>query len=69
MLAQLCRGPLSPQPWHWAARQAGAPAGIPSGVGPLRLQPSRLRASLCRLSLQRTLAAIQGQEKQGSPNG
>jgi hypothetical protein len=31
------------QVWFWAARQAGAPAEIPSGVGVMRLQPTRLR--------------------------
>jgi hypothetical protein len=30
----------------WAARQAGTPAGIPSGEGALRLQPTRLRVLL-----------------------
>ena len=34
----------------WAARQAGTPAGIPSGVIALRLQPTRLRVWLCRPS-------------------
>ena len=42
------------QGWFWAARQAGAPAEIPSGlgvgVGMMRLQPTRLRVWLCRLS-------------------
>lgn len=33
------------QVWFWAARQAIAPAGIPSGVGVLGLQPTRLRPS------------------------
>jgi hypothetical protein len=30
------------QVWFWAARQAIAPAGIPSGVGVMRLQLTRL---------------------------
>ena len=38
------------QVWFWAARQAGASAGIPSGVGVMRLQPTRLRVWLCRPS-------------------
>ena len=38
------------QVWFWAARQEGAPAGIPSGVGVLWLQPTRLRVWLCRPS-------------------
>ena len=35
----------------WGARQAGAPSGIPSGVGVgvQRLQLARLRVWLCRL--------------------
>jgi hypothetical protein len=36
------------QVWFWAAGQAIAPDGIPSGVGVLRLQPTRLRVWLCR---------------------
>jgi hypothetical protein len=36
------------QVWVWAARQAIAPAGIPSGVGVRRLQPTRLRVLVCR---------------------
>ena len=36
------------QVWCWAARQAIATAGNPSGVGAWRLQPTRLRAWLCR---------------------
>jgi len=40
------------QLWLLAARQEGAPAGIPSGVGAWRLQPSRLRVWLCRPSPQ-----------------
>ena len=31
------------QVWFWAARQAIAPAGTPSRVGVMRLQPTRLR--------------------------
>ena len=31
------------QAWFWAARQAEPPAGIPSGAGALRLQPTRLQ--------------------------
>jgi hypothetical protein len=42
---------LQGQVRFWAARQAGAPAGIPSGVGVMRLQPIRLRLWLCRPSL------------------
>ena len=38
------------QGWFWAARQEGDPAGIPSGVGVWRLQPTRLRVWLCRPS-------------------
>jgi len=38
------------QVWFWAARQAGAPAGIPSGVCVMRLQPTRLRVLVCRPS-------------------
>ena len=38
------------QVWFWAARQAVAPAGIPSGVIAWRLQPTRLLVWLCRLS-------------------
>ena len=34
----------------WAARQAGAPAGILSVMGAWRLQPTRLRVWLCRPS-------------------
>ena len=40
----------SDQVGFWAARQAGAPAGIPSGVSAQRLQPTRLRVWLCRPS-------------------
>ena len=36
------------QVWVWAARQAIAPAGISSGVGVQRLQPTRLRALVRR---------------------
>ncbi len=36
------------QVWLWGWRQAGAPSGIPSGVGVQRLQPARLRVWLCR---------------------
>lgn len=38
------------QGWLLAARQAGAPAGLPSVVGELRLQPTRLRVLVCRPS-------------------
>jgi len=38
------------QAWFWAARQEGDPAGIPSGVGAWRLQPTLLRVWLCRPS-------------------
>ena len=41
--------------WFWAARQAIAPAGIPSGVGVMRLQPTRLRVWVCRPSRLRRL--------------
>jgi len=41
---------LQGQVWFWAARQANAPAGIPSGVGVQRLQPAGLRVWLCRPS-------------------
>jgi hypothetical protein len=41
---------LQGQVWLWTARQEGDPAGIPSGVGVLRLQPTRLRVLVCRLS-------------------
>ena len=34
----------------WAARQAIAPAGIPSGMRVQRMQPTRLRVWLCRPS-------------------
>jgi len=54
------------QVWLWAARQEGDPAGIPSGVGAWRLQPSRLRVWLCRPSPQLTHPATLGLEKQGS---
>lgn len=32
---------LQSQVWSWAARQAIALAGIPSGVGVMQLQPTR----------------------------
>jgi hypothetical protein len=38
------------QVWLWAARQAGAPAGIPSGMGAWRLQPTRRRVWVARPS-------------------
>jgi hypothetical protein len=38
------------QVWLWAARQAIAPAGIPSGLGVMRLQPTRHRVWGCRPS-------------------
>ena len=38
------------QVWFWAARQAGAPAGIPFGVGVMRLQPTRRRVWVARPS-------------------
>lgn len=38
------------QVWVWAARQAIAPAGNPSGVGVQRLQPTRLMVLVCRSS-------------------
>jgi hypothetical protein len=41
---------LQGQVWFWAARQAGAPAGIPSGMGVMRLQPTWFRGVVCRLS-------------------
>jgi hypothetical protein len=36
--------------WFWAARQASAPAGMPSGVGAGWLQLTRLRVWQCRPS-------------------
>jgi len=46
------------QGWFWAARQAGAPAGIPSGVGELRLQPTRLGELVCRPSPRSVLSTV-----------
>ncbi len=54
------------QVWFWAARQEEASAGIPSGVGVMRLQPARLRVWVCRPTPRPTLAATQGQEKKCS---
>jgi hypothetical protein len=54
------------QVWFWAARQAIALAGIPCGVGVLRLQPTRLRVLVCRPSPRPVLAATHGQEKKAS---
>jgi len=41
---------LQGQVWFWAARQPIAPAGIPSGAGVWRLQPTWFRGVVCRLS-------------------
>ena len=41
---------LQGQVWFWAAWQVGAPSGIPSGVGLMRLQPTRLMLLMCRPS-------------------
>jgi hypothetical protein len=46
------------QVWFWAARQAGAPAGILSGVGVMRLQPARRRVWLCRPSPRPVLSTV-----------
>ena len=50
----------------WAARQAGAPAGIPSGVAVMRLQGAWLRVWLSCSSAGPTLAARLGQGNKGS---
>lgn len=46
------------QVWFWAARQAGAPAEIPSGVGVIRLQPTRLRVWVGRPSPRPVLSSV-----------